>query len=269
MHFLQLIQTIGSGDLRKISRKIDELTLKGFNIREKVGGAGILRNALRKMNACRLDSEVKLEVLKLLVNKGADINESYRSEIMDPYDNKNMVQFKTPLLNVFLTNRYPIDFLRFFLEKGATVNGHLTPYLDSPLHHAILVGNTERVRLLLNASADPNAQDIIHSTPLMEAIQGDAESRQALIILMLEQPSLDLTLKDDEGKTALDYAKEKGDESTVDAIERLDQSRRAPVGRPVRYRTEPERFNHAKEARRDQVLHEVKKPKSKTSTIMF
>eukprot|EP00301_Raphidiophrys_heterophryoidea_P022669 c6778_g1_i1.p1 GENE.c6778_g1_i1~~c6778_g1_i1.p1 ORF type:complete len:204 (-),score=42.78 c6778_g1_i1:124-735(-) len=92
---------------------------------------------------------------------------------------------------------------------------------DTPLILAAVKGHTEVVRVLLESSADPNIQNDEHSTALILAT---AYGHEATISLLLEYGA-DPTLSDKDpetlvkGKTARDYANERGFPSLVKVLD--------------------------------------------------
>merc|ERR1712210_188752 len=101
---------------------------------------------------------------------------------------------------------------------------------SSPLLVASERGRAEVVELLL-AHPDSDVNKSSHrrraqgnGTWKETALQIAAYNGNANIVrLLLRCPKTDLTVKDDDGKTALDWAKEKGNEECARAIEERDR----------------------------------------------
>jgi ankyrin repeat protein len=76
-------------------------------------------------------------------------------------------------------------------------------------------GNETLVRLLIDNGAHINAQNNLGTTPLIFATM---YNKRTSVILLLEKGA-DKTITDNEGKTALDYASEKGFDEIVGLLE--------------------------------------------------
>jgi ankyrin repeat protein len=94
-----------------------------------------------------------------------------------------------------------VEELSRLIGRGADVN-HSGYRGATPLDNAAKNGKTEQVRLLLSRGADPNKTIQRGLTPLMGAAHaGDLQS-----IRLLLEAGADVDAKDDEGKSALDWA---------------------------------------------------------------
>jgi len=102
--------------------------------------------------ACR---GVHFEMLKFLVEKGADVNAK---------DNEGM----TPLHS--LAEKAHSQGIAFLLANKAEVNAQ-SGFRDTPLHYAVQSGNADVVKLLLDNGADPTARNNMRSTALIRAVQ--------------------------------------------------------------------------------------------------
>ncbi len=121
----------------------------------------------------------------------------------------------TPLhLAAAFSGTEPVTLL---LEHGAHVHqcSH-NPLRNQPLHASIaLNGSIEIVRVLLECGADVNATQHGGYTPLLQAA---AAGKKNLVLLLLEHGArLDCVC--DQGKLAIDYARERGHEEVVRTLE--------------------------------------------------
>ena len=136
--------------------------------------------------------------LKILLNKGTDVNE-YDSDID-----------QTPL-DLAIEKGYT-EIVGLLLEKGADVN--------NSLNFACGEGNTEIVGLLLDKGADINKMgEFEEFTPLITAVI----SKQAKVVQLLLDRGADVNAIDDHGETVLDWA-EKNKEKEKEIVELLKKN---------------------------------------------
>ncbi len=109
------------------------------------------------------------------------------------------------------------DAVTLLLQKDADVHQRSSNALrNQPLHAVIALGrNPDTVRILLEHGADPNAVQAGGFTPLLQA----AASGDAPLIALLLAAGADRQARCDRGKTAADYARERGH---LDALALLD-----------------------------------------------
>ncbi len=106
------------------------------------------------------------------------------------------------------------------LEAGAKAD-HTDRFNQSILHSAVCNNSPQVIAMLIDYGADVNRQckvDGRNTTPLINAIRYRKDESADLIRLLLESGA-DPTVKDAAGKTALDYAKEKGFSASATLIE--------------------------------------------------
>ena len=167
-------------------------------------------------------SEGHLEIVKLLIEKGADVNVKNEDG-------------KTALT---LASRYGhLEVVKYLVENGADVNskendGDTALYYakteeikevlrkaeeksansgkdtlnSKQLVNAVLDGNFEKVQLLLKKGVDINSKDEDGDTALMIA---SSEGHLEIVKLLLLRKGADVNIKNNDGKTALDLAKTK------------------------------------------------------------
>lgn len=111
------------------------------------------------------------------------------------------------MIAAYTGNRPAIEAL---LAHGAEVNQ--TGW--AALHYAAAVGNNEIVQLLLDHYAYIDAESPNKTTPLMMAARGG----HILTVKLLLDDGADATLKNEQGMTALDFAKKHGKQDIVDGL---------------------------------------------------
>lgn len=149
-----------------------------------------------------------IELVKLLIDKGA------AADAMDDHTRW------TPLLQA--TDQRHAEVARYLLAHGANVNVK-AGFGQTPLTAAILGSvfsygpkgdRDQTIQALLVSGADVNLQGQFSWTPLMTAVlRGDADLARLLI-----NKGADLAAKDEVGKTALDYAEERGERELRDIL---------------------------------------------------
>jgi len=135
--------------------------------------------------------EGKLPLVKLLLEKGADVN------------TKNKVNW-TPLHEAAQTKVEKVlggrtEIVKLLLENGADVNAK-DKWGATPLHAAALEDHAEIAKLLIDSGTDLNAQDKDGETPLYKAaIVGNTETVKILL-----EKGADINAKDVRGKKPID-----------------------------------------------------------------
>ncbi|WP_369799950.1 ankyrin repeat domain-containing protein [Wolbachia endosymbiont of Ctenocephalides felis wCfeJ] len=165
----------------------------------------------------------KWDVIKLLIGNGAKFN------------NEITIQ-GTPLH--FAVQEGNLDMVRFLLDEGADIESQDKDN-KKPLHLAVEAGRLNVVKLLLDRGASVNITDMNSQTPLGLATKGNmieilkkAELDQGLLI-NARDGNLDkvveyfigkrvsLKVKDRDGKTPLDLAKQKGHTDIAKVIKQM------------------------------------------------
>jgi len=97
--------------------------------------------------------------------------------------------------------------VKALIAAGADVNAHATNALKVTALHAAVAGrNQEVIKAVLAAGADPNARQQSGFLPIHEA---GVNANRALAELLLAHGA-DPTLTADDGKSAIDFARDKG-----------------------------------------------------------
>jgi len=109
-----------------------------------------------------------------------------------------------------------LSIVQFLINHGADVNHQAHSQGETPLNNAILYGGyKDIVDLLLRCKVDVNVANIYGLTPLINATRKGYEE----IVKMLVENGADLTLKDNEGRTALKWAELKFQEKIYRYLE--------------------------------------------------
>ena len=201
------------------------------------------------------------EVVKLLIDKGADVSARDKSnsspflEAIDANDNRviRMLIEKGADPNVRTSSGYTplmiassygnLDIMRWLLARRVEVNAATTAESVHVKKGPIALGNLtalmlaapygghEAVKLLLNAGAKVNEQDVRGMTPLMLAIGTDRPDPEVIHLLLAH--GADINIKSKGGETALDWARKFNDSSVMRALGLKVRTTTAPVFPPA------------------------------------
>ena len=165
----------------------------------------------------RMTLQNNVEMVKLLINAGANVNARDRSD-------------ETPLFWLSRGNR-ATEICKLLIASGADVNARENIGGDTVLHDAVLDTSKEVVELLINNGANLDARDKAGRTPLHEFASAGGSSKAIYKTLsgqvvvreyeFLPKPNLqilellidsgaDTSLKDSSGETPLNIAIRKG-----------------------------------------------------------
>lgn len=103
------------------------------------------------------------------------------------------------------------------LKSGVDVNGR-TRSGSYALNAAAVENEIDVIRVLLDNNADPNVRNGQGDTPLICATK--YAGGKAATVQMLVEAGSDLGVRDNSGKSALDYAKSKGQQEAIAILER-------------------------------------------------
>jgi len=179
--------------------------------------------------------ESDLEMLKLLIENGADPSGmTETSDLSDHSLQRISCRFVT-------TDQDPVDQMRFvagpyekevanqsveiyqYLQEKTGTEGLVDELGITTLMNAVALKNTALVEYLLENGSDVNQSDIRNETAIFytvlpkDAIYDDAWRKEIFDLLVLH--GADLAVKNIEGMTALDYAKQEGDELMVSLLQ--------------------------------------------------
>ena len=237
--FSDLVAAISKGDLTKIARCLEEgVDVNSTDLTSRIG-----MTALELVFPLILSN--KLDILKLLVDAGADVNVQNELHKNTPLmfavacNSTNLIKLfveagaKLDLKNKYgqttlmvgLSKRYDfnygdfsvgfpvnaIDAINLLLELGAKVND-TNMHGSTALHKAAEIRNPYIATLLLENGADITAKDCYGNTPLMVAARNPYHTGTIDTLVKSGSP---LDLQDNYGRTALMLAAEAGQ---MDAI---------------------------------------------------
>ncbi|APR98948.1 ankyrin repeat domain-containing protein [Wolbachia endosymbiont of Folsomia candida] len=137
----------------------------------------------------------KLEEIKYLVGKGADVKDN-----------------ETLLHSAVKSGK--LEVVKYLVKKGADVNAK-GYYSETPLHIAVESGKLEVVKYLVEKGADVNAKAKGYYGILLHRA---AYSLKWEVVKYLIEKGADVNAKDENGKTLLDSAKERGNYGIIDLL---------------------------------------------------
>jgi len=212
--------------------------MKIFRLTHVVFGTSLLLSACATWGNDAADlnmavSRDEVQALSKLLERGVDPNlkDPQRGEtpLMEAIRNHAMRSFKvlldSPKINLeaaanngdtalmIAAYTHNAEAVKALLAHDAEPNRHGW----APLHYAAAVGDVEIIGLLLEKSAYIDAESPNKTTPLMMAARGGHnEAAKALI-----EAGADVSLKNDQGLSAVDFAREAGHLDTAGVIKAL------------------------------------------------
>jgi ankyrin repeat protein len=111
-----------------------------------------------------------------------------------------------------------VEVVRVLLEGGADVQ-RVNSYMETALHWAAGNGHLEVCRMLLDSGAEINAVDRYKYT----ALHGAAWYVHLSVVQLLVERGADVGLKDVDGRTAAEEAREKEQNSVADWLDSVSR----------------------------------------------
>jgi len=156
-----------------------------------------------------------IEMVKLLLEKGADINAKSRTGM-------------TPVYLAATKGNYKIVLL--LADKGANINIPANNSEWTPLMRACSKGYFKTAEVLVKYGADINAKSKAGWTPL----HGAAEQGHLKIVELLVNAGADVNIKNNLGRTPLDLAIEDNHERVISYLEKHGAKKKRETRREVR-----------------------------------
>ena len=175
------------------------------------------------------------KIVKLLLDKGADINARELEEDLTP-------------LHIAASGRKNLELVKLFIDKGISVN-EVTNEGLTVLMMASVYGNIDIIKLLINKGADINAKDIDNNTTaLMKACMNN---RKDTVLLLLENGA-DWDAKNRYGDTVLMIATLDRDTEIVQTIKNhvnkivdlIVNNGRTTCGKPLQENAQTDTTSH-------------------------
>ena len=180
-------------------------------------------------------SSNKIEIIKLLLEKGDDINtkDDYGNTVLSQaafQGDKVFVQYllsKGALVNAeALTSAIQmhgyLDIVKILVTKNPDVVKEAESYSGATgLMEASYRGHFDIVKYLMDSGSDLNVRDKYGKTALMFLSIYSLSDYMKILKYLVEEKNADISIKDNTGKTALDWAKETKHTDIVNYLESL------------------------------------------------
>lgn len=215
---------VGDGDMQEIKRLIEA----GADVNQIAIGLISSRDS-KSTPLCVAVNYAQKDIAELLIAHGADVNLCYPLGIAA---SKNRFDIAVLLLDngadlygdgagnfsgalISASERGHVEMVKLLIDRGVDLKAKPKDQFSSPMCQAAQWGHTEIVALLISKGVDVNLPRTRGSrTPLHQA----AISGHADIVKLLVAQGAELNRKDEDGKTALDLAKEFGYPSVVEVL---------------------------------------------------
>ena len=149
-------------------------------------------------------TKVMIEMMKILIDKGADVNVRYLDEA-------------TPLHLAATTGN--IEIMTVLLDNGAEIEAQNMKF-TTPLCRAVMRGKSEAVKFLIGKRADVNRTCVDDISPLHLAV---ADNSVDIVAILLEAGA-DTEARDRSDKTPLDYAIEKNHTEVIELLRKANDN---------------------------------------------
>ncbi|KGO89488.1 ankyrin repeat domain-containing protein [Flavobacterium suncheonense] len=140
--------------------------------------------------------------------------EELKMQLKEKQGSINSVNNEGYSLLTLATYRGNNEVAAFLIKEGAEINGKSN--YGTPLMAAVVKGNTEIVKLLLENNADTGISDATGNTALIYAVI----FKKYEIAELLVKAKANINATDIRGKSALDYAKMVGDDRLIQILNR-------------------------------------------------
>jgi ankyrin repeat protein len=155
-------------------------------------------------------------VIKLLIERGAKV------EFEDvPFQPLHIV-----CLSALKDQHILLEIIWMLVEAGANINVAHKTFLYTPLHNAVCLDNYYTTKLLLELGAKVNKIQVGHNTPIHYA-------KSLRIAKELVKWGADITIKNEQGQTAISKAKLYRNNSLIDYYMSLNKITSKPRSTPV------------------------------------
>ncbi|MCC2692841.1 ankyrin repeat domain-containing protein [Nodularia sp. LEGE 04288] len=168
-----------------------------LEIAKKLIEAGADLTIQNRQGAVIHSQGIETAVIQLLLDRGVDVN-------------LRNAQGQTPLH----VHRFQPTLVKLLLERGAKVN-----LQDAEGKTPLYDVNLEVAQLLVAANADLNVQDNLRRTPLHQAVLEEQSFFGPELVTLFLSKNARVDLKDKEGKTALDLARQLNKTQIINLLE--------------------------------------------------